>query len=118
MRPTRRPTSDVARNPDGVGFAEAATLPFAFMTADHALHTLGGLRAGETVLIHAGAGGVGMAAIQLAQRAGATIIATAGSETKRALLRSLGVAHVLDSRTLDFVEPWPRSRRDAAWTWC
>jgi acyl transferase domain-containing protein/NADPH:quinone reductase-like Zn-dependent oxidoreductase len=88
--------------PDGVSFAEAATLPFAFMTADHALHTLGGLTRGETVLIHAGAGGVGMAAIQLAQATGATVIATAGSDTKRAVLRDRGVAHVLDSRTLEF----------------
>ena len=93
-----------ARIPDGVTFAEAATVPFAFMTAHHALTTLGGMRAGETVLIHAAAGGVGMAAVQLAQRAGATIIATAGSETKRALLRSLGIRHVSNSRSLEFAD--------------
>jgi NADPH:quinone reductase-like Zn-dependent oxidoreductase/NAD(P)-dependent dehydrogenase (short-subunit alcohol dehydrogenase family) len=88
--------------PEGVGFADAATLPFAFMTADHALGTLGALKAGETVLIHAGAGGVGMAAIQLAQASGATIIATAGTDAKRERLRDLGVSHVFNSRTLDF----------------
>jgi acyl transferase domain-containing protein/NADPH:quinone reductase-like Zn-dependent oxidoreductase/NAD(P)-dependent dehydrogenase (short-subunit alcohol dehydrogenase family) len=101
---TSTPAALVRRIPAGVGFAEAATLPFALMTAWHALHTLGGLRAGHAVLIHAGAGGVGMAAIQLAQAAGALIFATAGSDEKRAALRSLGVAHVLDSRSLAFAE--------------
>jgi NADPH:quinone reductase-like Zn-dependent oxidoreductase len=92
----------VRRLPPGLGFADAATLPFAFMTAWHALHTLGAMQRGETVLIHAGAGGVGMAAIQIAQAAGARVFATAGSDSKRALLRSLGAAEVFDSRTLDF----------------
>jgi acyl transferase domain-containing protein len=94
----------VRRLPAGLGFAEAATLPFAFMTAWHALHALGGLRRGETVLVHAGAGGVGMAAIQIARAAGARVFATAGSEAKRELLRSLGVDAVFDSRTLGFAE--------------
>ena len=57
---------------------------------------------GETVLIHSAAGGVGGAAIQLAQRAGATVIATAGTKEKRDYLRQLGVEHVFDSRSLDF----------------
>jgi acyl transferase domain-containing protein/NADPH:quinone reductase-like Zn-dependent oxidoreductase/NADP-dependent 3-hydroxy acid dehydrogenase YdfG len=92
----------VAPLPRGIGYAEGATLPFALMTAWHALHVLGGIRAGMTVLIHAAAGGVGMAALQIAQRAGATVFATAGSDAKRALLRSHGAAHVLNSRTLDF----------------
>jgi acyl transferase domain-containing protein len=92
----------VRRLPAGLSFAEAATLPFAFMTAWHALHTLGRLRRGETVLVHAGAGGVGMAAIQIARTAGARVLATAGSDAKRALLRSLGVDAVFDSRSLDF----------------
>ncbi|QRR36013.1 SDR family NAD(P)-dependent oxidoreductase [Hydrogenophaga sp. YM1] len=94
----------VAPLPRGMGYAQAATLPFAFMTAWHALHTLGGLRPGLRVLIHAGAGGVGMAALQLARRAGAQVFATAGSEPKRATLRALGVDHVMDSRTLDFAD--------------
>ncbi len=98
----------VAPLPTGIGYAQAATLPFAFMTAYHALHVLGGLQAGMSVLIHAGAGGVGMAAIQLARRAGATIYATAGSEDKRDTLRALGVAHVLNSRTLDFADEMER----------
>src|SRR5262249_40164765 len=69
-----------------------------------ALNHLGAMRAGEKVLIHAAAGGVGMAAVQLAQRAGAEIFATAGSQEKRSLLRSLGVKHVFDSRSLAFAD--------------
>ena len=59
---------------------------------------------GERVLIHAASGGVGIAAIRVAQRLGAEILATAGSEEKRAYVRSLGVRHVFDSRSLRFVE--------------
>src|SRR5690606_22728155 len=74
------------------------------LTTYHALYELAGLREGERVLIHAAAGGVGMAAVQLALRAGAEVFATAGSPEKREFLRRLGVAHVMDSRTLDFAE--------------
>ena len=94
--------ADVCLLPPGVTHAQAASVPFAFMTAWHALVELAALRAGQTVLIHAAAGGVGQAAVQLAQRCGATVIATAGSPEKQALLRAQGVAHVLHSRTLDF----------------
>ncbi len=94
----------VAQIPDGVSFAEAATLPFCFMTAHHALSDLGRLAPGETVLIHAGAGGVGQAAIQIAQEAGARVVATAGSDEKRAFLKSLGVESVFNSRDLGFAE--------------
>ena len=90
--------------PRGIGLTEAAGLPVAFLTAIYALNTLAGLRAGERVLIHAGAGGVGMAAIQVAKRAGAEVFATAGSPDKRRMLASLGVAHVMDSRTLHFAD--------------
>jgi acyl transferase domain-containing protein/predicted amino acid dehydrogenase/short-subunit dehydrogenase len=85
-----------------LGFAEAASIPVVFGTAYHALQTLARLRPGETVLIHAAAGGVGLAAVQLAQKIGAVVLATAGSEEKREYLRSLGIALVMDSRTLDF----------------
>ncbi|MFJ4735976.1 SDR family NAD(P)-dependent oxidoreductase, partial [Streptomyces sp. NPDC088770] len=80
-----------------------ASLPLVFLTAYHALKELGGLTAGEKVLIHAGAGGVGMAAIQIARHFGAEVFATAG-EAKADVLRSLGVAddHIASSRTLDF----------------
>ena len=92
----------VAALPAGLTFADAATVPFAFMTARYALNTCARLECGGTVLIHAAAGGVGLAAVQLAQAAGATIIATAGSENKRAFLRQRGVAHVFDSRSVSF----------------
>ncbi|QDV72209.1 type I polyketide synthase [Botrimarina mediterranea] len=93
----------VVRKPAGVTHEEAATIPIVFLTAHHALVRLAQLERGERVLIHAGAGGVGLAAIQIAQHVGAEIFATAGSDEKRELLRSLGVKHVMDSRSLDFV---------------
>ncbi len=95
---------DIRRIPDGIGFEEAATVPVVFMTAWHALHNVARIRRGEIVLVHAGAGGVGMAAIQIAHHLGAEVIASAGSATKRALLKTLGVKHVIDSRRGDFAE--------------
>ena len=90
--------------PARMSYADAVTLPFAGMTALHSLADLGGIRSGQTVLVHAAAGGVGSVAVQIAQRTGATVIATAGSERKRAHLRALGVRHVLNSRSLDFAD--------------
>lgn len=95
---------DVRRIPAGCSFDEAATLPVVYMTAWHALDRVARLRAGESILIHAGAGGVGMAAVQLARHLGLKVIATAGSSAKRALLENMGVEHVLDSRKGDFSE--------------
>jgi NADPH:quinone reductase-like Zn-dependent oxidoreductase/SAM-dependent methyltransferase/acyl carrier protein len=95
---------DVRRIPADLTFEAAATLPVVFMTAWHALRNVARLREGERVLVHAGAGGVGMAAIQIALHLGAEIIATAGSPSKRALLKTLGVEHVIDSRRGDFAE--------------
>ena len=95
---------DVRRIPPDLSFDEAATLPVVFMTALHALKNVARIRAGERILIHAGAGGVGMAAIQIAQHLGAEVIATAGSPVKRALLETLGVKHVIDSRRADFAD--------------
>jgi acyl transferase domain-containing protein/NADPH:quinone reductase-like Zn-dependent oxidoreductase/SAM-dependent methyltransferase/acyl carrier protein/short-subunit dehydrogenase len=95
---------DVASIPEGMSFEDAATLPVVFMTSWHALHTVARLKVGERVLIHAGAGGVGMAAIQIAHHLGAEVIASAGSPAKRALLETLGVQHVIDSRRGDFAE--------------
>ena len=90
--------------PRGLTLSEASTLPIPFVTAWFALHEAARLKSGERVLIHAAAGGVGLAAVQLAQRAGAEVFATAGSETKRAYLRSIGVRHVMSSRTTDFAD--------------
>ncbi|MEU3089941.1 SDR family NAD(P)-dependent oxidoreductase [Streptomyces massasporeus] len=101
------PAAAVVRIPDGMSFTEASTFPVAFLTVHQTLVNQAGLRSGETVLVHGGAGAVGLAVLQCARRQGARVIATAGTETKRDLLRTLGVEHVLDSRTLDFV---PRVR--------
>ena len=68
----------------------------------YGLHRLAHLKTNDRVLIHSAAGGVGLAAVQLAQRAGAEIFATAGSREKRHHLQMLGVTHVFDSRSLDF----------------
>jgi NADPH:quinone reductase-like Zn-dependent oxidoreductase/SAM-dependent methyltransferase/acyl carrier protein len=92
------------RLPDALGFAAGATIPVAHLTAVYSLDRLARLAAGEWVLIHGGAGGVGIAAIQYAQHKGAVVIATAGSNAKRAFLRNLGVDHVLDSRDLSFAD--------------
>lgn len=94
----------VNRIPDNVSFAEAATIPTAFLTAYYALDHLANLRQGESILIHGAAGGVGLAAIQIAKLKGAKIFGTAGSERKRRMLRRLGVDHVLDSRSLEFAD--------------
>jgi NADPH2:quinone reductase len=90
--------------PDGLDAARAACVPVAFATAYECLFTAGGLAEGQTVLIHAGAGGVGMAAIQLAKRAGATVIATASSDDKLARLEALGLDHGINYATDSFVE--------------
>lgn len=94
----------VAMKPARLSFEQVVTIPVAFITAYYALHHLGRLSKGERVLIHAAAGGVGLAAVQLAQQAGAEIFATAGSPEKREFLHSLGVSHVMDSRSLAFAD--------------
>jgi polyketide synthase 12 len=90
--------------PNALSDEQAAAVPIAFLTAIHGLEYLARLRAGEKVLIHSATGGVGLAALQVARRNGAEIFATAGTEPKRALLRSLGVKHVMDSRSLRFAD--------------
>ncbi|KUJ69524.1 hypothetical protein ACZ90_11120 [Streptomyces albus subsp. albus] len=94
----------VAPKPAGLGDERAAAIPIAFLTAVYGLEYLAHLGSGETVLIHAATGGVGLAALQVARRSGAEVFATAGTEEKRELLRSLGVRHVMDSRSLDFAD--------------
>jgi acyl transferase domain-containing protein/NADPH:quinone reductase-like Zn-dependent oxidoreductase/short-subunit dehydrogenase/acyl carrier protein len=97
-------TFAVSKLPSQLSFEDATTLPVAFLTAYYSLLHLARLEAGETVLIHGGAGAVGLAAMQIAKHRGATVIATAGSGEKRALLRSLGADFVCNSRTLAFSE--------------
>ncbi|MFI9724139.1 KR domain-containing protein [Streptomyces sp. NPDC052396] len=88
----------------GVQAKLGATLPVVFLTVHYGLGHLAHLTRGETVLVHGATGGVGLAAIQYARLHGAQVIATAGNEVKRDLLRALGVEHVLDSRDLRFAE--------------
>ena len=94
----------VVRIPESIGFHEAVTIPAAFLTAYYGLVNLAQLKKGERILIHAGAGGVGLAAIQIAKHIGVEIFATAGSEEKRQFLLSYGVHHVFNSRNLQFAE--------------
>ncbi|MEP7048695.1 MAG: SDR family NAD(P)-dependent oxidoreductase [Pseudomonadota bacterium] len=92
------------KKPQNISFSEAATIPVTFLTAQYALFNQSRMKPGDRVLVHAATGGVGMAAMQLARRAGATIFATAGSPAKRALALALGAHHLSDSRSLAFVE--------------
>ncbi len=96
--------SGVAKLPETVSPVAAATVPVAFLTAYYAMVELGRIQAGETILIHGAAGGVGLAALQVAKLAGAKVIATAGTREKRRFLKMLGADHVFDSRTLGFVQ--------------
>jgi NADPH:quinone reductase-like Zn-dependent oxidoreductase len=90
------------RLPEDWSFAQGAAIPEVWLTAFLNLFIEGGLAAGQAVLIHAGASGVGTAAIQMAREAGAVVFATAGSEPKRDTCRELGAALAIDYRTRDF----------------
>ena len=95
------PASHVYTLPDDMAFEHAATFPTAYLTAAHALFDVGDLQAGETVMIHAAGSGVSTAAIQLAKRAGATVLATAGTDDKCERALTLGADHVANNRTAD-----------------
>jgi len=90
--------------PEGADVVAAACVPVAFGTAHECLFTAGGLAEGQTVLIHAGGGGVGMAAIQLAKQAGATVISTASSDEKLERLKEFGLDHGINYADESFVE--------------
>ncbi|HEX3599214.1 MAG TPA: SDR family NAD(P)-dependent oxidoreductase, partial [Lacipirellulaceae bacterium] len=94
----------IVHKPKSIDHDAASTIPITFLTAYYGLVRLAQMQPGERVLIHAGAGGVGLAAIQIAQQIGAEVFATAGSESKREFLRSLGVKHVYSSRSTAFAE--------------
>ena len=94
----------VARpKPKGMGFAEAAAAPLVLITAWEALYDRARLREGQTLLVHAGAGGVGHVAIQLGRLAGARVCATVGSPEKAAFAVALGAEHTILYRDQDFV---------------
>ena len=89
------------RVPEGMDIRLAACIPIPFGTADDCLFEFGRLQAGETVLVQGGAGGVGLAAIQLAKRAGATVYATASTDDKLARLRDYGMDHGINYKDKD-----------------
>ena len=89
--------------PEGLDIRQAAGVPIEFGTAHDCLFEFGHLQAGETVLVQAGAGGVGLAAVQLAKRAGATVLATASSDDRLEKLKAYGMDHGINYRTEDQV---------------
>jgi NADPH:quinone reductase-like Zn-dependent oxidoreductase len=99
--------------PDGVGMPEAASLPISFGTAHHCLFARAAIAKGETVLIQAAAGGVGLAAVQLASQADATVIAVASGIERRDRLLELGAHHFIDRRAEEVVREVLRITGDA-----
>src|SRR3990172_949019 len=97
------PSQNVVPKPKNLSFDEAACVPLVFLTAWHALVARAGLRAGETVLVHAAGSGVGSAGIQIAKLLGATVIATAGSDAKCERARRLGADHAVNYSRQDFL---------------
>ena len=91
--------------PSTISYEAAATMPTVFITADMTLQQAAAVQPGESVLVHAAAGGVGLAASQVLAGLGAVCVATGGSPSKRVLLRGLGVGAVVGSRDSSFVEP-------------
>ena len=98
------PESSVFPIPESIPFEEATALPITYQTGHVALHHRAQLESGETVLVHAGAGGVGSAAIQIAKAAGARVIATAGGPEKVGVCKQLGAEIAIDYREENFVE--------------
>lgn len=96
------PKHCVVKLPDHISFEEGATITLVYLTAYHCMFNLGQMDEGERMLIHSATGGVGMAAVALAQLRGIEVYATAGTDEKRALLREMGVKHVYNSRTVAF----------------
>lgn len=96
------PEDAVVEVPNDFTFCEAATLPAVFSTAYYCLITIAKMKKGDTVLLHTASGGVGLSAIQIAKFVGANVIATAGSNRKRAYLRSIGIKHVFHSRNVNY----------------
>ncbi|MDZ7967788.1 MAG: SDR family NAD(P)-dependent oxidoreductase [Nostoc sp. DedSLP03] len=97
------PATTVVKKPTNLSFQEATTIPLAFLTSHYGLHHLAKIQPGERVLIHAAAGGVGLAAVQIALSAGAEVFATA-SVNKWEFLKSMGVKYVMNSRSLEFAD--------------
>ncbi len=100
----RMPAQFAFHRPDSLGMEDAAGILLPFTTAHFGLNRLARIEPRERVLIHSATGGVGLAAIQVCENAGAEVFATAGTPEKRAFLRSMGIEHVMDSRSLEFAD--------------
>jgi putative PIG3 family NAD(P)H quinone oxidoreductase len=100
----KMPAAHVLRRPAGMSIESAAGCAEVFLTAYQAMFVLGELAAGQAVLLHAGASGVGTAAIQLAKAAGALVAVTAGSDEKTAACRAFGADHAVNYKTADFAD--------------
>lgn len=98
------PAKNVCKIPDSLSFDAACTLPICYLTAVYGFTSRGGLKEGETVVVHAAGSGTGTAAIQVAKHLGAKVIATAGSDEKLEKARALGVDQIINYRTQDFAE--------------
>ena len=97
------PASAVHRLPPGMPFEDGAAIPANYLTAHHAMFTMGNLLPGDRILIHGAAGGVGIAAVQLARAKGLVTFGTAGP-AKQEYLRKIGVDHPIDYEKTDFVQ--------------
>ncbi|MFB2837777.1 SDR family NAD(P)-dependent oxidoreductase [Floridanema evergladense] len=97
------PIGTVVKKPKNLSFIESVTIPIAFLTAEYGLNHLAKIQPGERILIHSAAGGVGLAAVQIALATGAEVFATAGLQ-KWEILKAMGVKHLINSRSLDFAE--------------
>src|SRR6202795_2634892 len=97
------PARQVYRLPAGMPFDDAAAIPVNYLTAYHSMFTMGNLQPGDRILVHGAAGGVGIAAVQLARARGLVIFGTAGP-TKQEYLRKIGVDHAIDYEKTDFVQ--------------
>jgi NADPH:quinone reductase len=90
--------------PDYLSFEEGAAFPIAVLTAWHTIHTCHQLAPGQTVIVHSAAGGVGIAAVQIAKAGGALVLGTVSSDAKRQVVREFGADHVINYETHDFAE--------------
>src|ERR1700723_4202435 len=97
------PAGRVYRLPAGMPFDDAAAIPVNYLTAYHSMFAMGNLQPGDRILVHGAAGGVGIAAVQLARARGLVIFGTAGP-TKQEYLRKIGVDHAIDYQKSDFVD--------------
>ena len=112
------PAAQVVEIPDGMSFEEAAAVSLNYLTAYHLLFRVANVRPGERVLVHMAAGGVGMAALQLARTVDGVVIFGTASAAKHDVLRAEGCTHPIDYRTADYAAEIRRLTAATALTWC